>query len=99
MNTTTETRPRPAKSAAWWREPIMWLVVGGPLAVVVAGITTAVIAVRGADPVLDKEAFEQELRAATVNLEGRAKDEALLRLQPAGQARNHAASPVLPKAP
>jgi hypothetical protein len=30
----------------------MWLVVGGPLAVVVAGTATAVIAVRGADPVL-----------------------------------------------
>jgi uncharacterized protein len=40
--------PRPA-----WREPMLWLVVGGPAAVVVAGVVTAVIAVRGADPVLD----------------------------------------------
>jgi hypothetical protein len=32
---------------------MMWLVVGGPLAVVVAAIITAVIAIRGADPVLD----------------------------------------------
>jgi hypothetical protein len=31
---------------------MMWLVVGGPLLVVVAAIATAVIAVRGADPVL-----------------------------------------------
>lgn len=37
----------------WWREPMVWLVIGGPAIVVVAGITTAVIAVRGADPVLD----------------------------------------------
>ncbi len=36
----------------WWRYPFMWLVVGGPLAVVIAGTATAVIAVRGADPVL-----------------------------------------------
>lgn len=42
-----ESRPRP-----WWREPMMWLVVGGPLAVVVAGLGTAAIAIRGADPVL-----------------------------------------------
>jgi hypothetical protein len=31
---------------------MMWLVVGGPLLVVIAAIATAVIAVRGADPVL-----------------------------------------------
>lgn len=36
----------------WWRYPIMWLVVGGPLAVVVAGSAMAVVAIRGADPVL-----------------------------------------------
>ena len=36
----------------WWRHRMMWLVVGGPLLVVVAAIATAVIATRGADPVL-----------------------------------------------
>jgi len=36
----------------WWRHRMMWLVVGGPLAVVVAATVTAVIAVRGADTVL-----------------------------------------------
>lgn len=38
--------------APWWRVGMMWLVIGGPLAVVVAGLTTVVIAARGADPVL-----------------------------------------------
>lgn len=53
MTTVTKTtRSHPA----WWREPMMWLVVGGPLAVVLAGVVTAVIAVRGADPVLDTRA-------------------------------------------
>jgi hypothetical protein len=33
----------------WWRVPMVWLVIGGPAVVVVAAITTAVIAVRGAD--------------------------------------------------
>lgn len=32
---------------------MVWLVIGGPLVVVVAAIVTAVIAVRGADVVLD----------------------------------------------
>jgi hypothetical protein len=36
----------------WWQVGMVWLVLGGPAAVVVAGIVTAVIAVRGAEPVL-----------------------------------------------
>jgi hypothetical protein len=35
---------------------MVWLVIGGPSVVVVAGIVTAVIAIRGADPVLDTRA-------------------------------------------
>lgn len=38
----------------WWREPYVWLVIGGPLAVVVAGIATVVIAVKNPDPVLQQ---------------------------------------------
>jgi hypothetical protein len=36
----------------WWREPMVWLVISGPLAVVIAGFVTAAIAVNGADEVL-----------------------------------------------
>lgn len=36
----------------WWRVPMVWLVISGPAIVVVAGITTAVIAIRGADPLV-----------------------------------------------
>jgi hypothetical protein len=55
--TRTQDRaiPDPA-GQPWWRQPMMWLVVGGPALVVVAAIVTAVIAVRGADPVLDTRA-------------------------------------------
>lgn len=81
---------------AWWRVPQMWLVVGGPLAVVVASLVTAWIAVQHADPVLDKTAFQRDRQAAMV-LEGQARADALIKLQPAHQARNHAASPVVPK--
>ncbi|KQP44585.1 hypothetical protein ASF44_27265 [Pseudorhodoferax sp. Leaf274] len=62
---------------------MVWMVIGGPLAVVVAGIATAVIAFRGADPVVTapqapvaaEEAFE---------------------LQPALAGRNHAAIGSVP---
>jgi uncharacterized protein len=39
----------PPDARPWWREPMVWLVLAGPLAVVLAGVVTAVIAVRGAD--------------------------------------------------
>jgi hypothetical protein len=40
----------------WWREPVMWLVVGGPAVVVVAAVATAVIAMHGADPLIRADA-------------------------------------------
>jgi hypothetical protein len=41
---------------AWWREPMLWIVIGGPLSVVVAATVTAVIAWRGADTVVAEPA-------------------------------------------
>ena len=40
----------------WWREPMLWFVIGGPAAVVVAGIATTAIALHGADPLIKAEA-------------------------------------------
>lgn len=59
----------------WWRYPIVWMVVGGPAAVVVASLYTASIAVKHVDPVLDTSG-EQTHSAPHA---------------PAMQARNHAA--------
>ena len=42
----------------WWRVPSMWLVVGGPAAVVVAGFVTLFIAVRWGDPPLRRTTAE-----------------------------------------
>jgi len=83
-------------SIPWWKVPHMWMVVGGPLLVIVAGVATAVIAVRNPDPVLNKNDYERDL-AAALRLEGQARIDALARMQPAHQARNHAASPVVPE--
>ena len=59
----------------------MWLVVGGPLVVVVAAITTAVIAIRGADEVLPQG--EKRIGAG----------ETVTADTPAMQGRNHANTP------
>jgi hypothetical protein len=62
----------------WWRVPMVWLVIGGPLSVVLAGVVTMVIAVRhGVVP----------LRTCPV-----AAEEHVQALAPATQARNHAAA-------
>lgn len=92
MNSATTQSPASSTSVPWWRVPHMWMVIGGPLIVVVAAISTAYIAISGADPVLNKADYERELKAVQ-HLEGQARTEALLKMQPAAEARNHAASP------
>lgn len=65
----------------WWRVGMVWLVVGGPAVVVVAACITAVIAVRGADPVITAPLPQAgKVQSAT----------------PAQQARNHAATAEKP---
>jgi hypothetical protein len=63
--------------APWWRFPMVWLVVGGPLLVVVASFVTLGLALRYPDPVLHAAPAAADDSAA---------------LQPALQARNHAAT-------
>lgn len=49
------TQPDPADIAPllpWWRQPMMWLVVGGPLVVVLASFATLALALRFPDPVI-----------------------------------------------
>lgn len=65
----------------WWRVGMVWLVIGGPLVVVVAAIVTAVIAVRGADPVITEMPAAMKPGATSPTS-----------LTPAVQARNHAAT-------
>ncbi len=73
----------------------MWMVVGGPLLVVVAGVATFVIAVSNPDPVLNKADYERDLANAQ-KLGGQERRDALITMQPAQQGRNHATSPYVP---
>jgi hypothetical protein len=41
-----------AATTPWWRVPFVWMVIGGPLAVVVAGFATLAIAIAYPDPVI-----------------------------------------------
>jgi hypothetical protein len=80
MNKDRQSIDPTGGSGPWWRHGMMWLVVGGPLLVVVAAIVTAVIAIRGADIVIDETGAER----------GSVPSGAYA---PAIKARNHAATP------
>lgn len=77
------------ESAPWWRHGYVWMVIAGPAAVVVAGVVTAWIAVRYADPVLDADYYRKGVEINRTLADERA-------LLPALQGRNHAATPVAP---
>jgi hypothetical protein len=70
----------------WWRFGHVWLVVSGPLVVVIAGLVTAYIAMRAPDPVLAQDYYKRgiDINKTLERQQG---------LAPAGQARNHAATP------
>ena len=77
------------KPIPWYRVPMVWLVLGGPLSVVIASVVTAVVAWKHIDPVIATTP-QGELRAADdVAAKVSPKDA----LAPAMQGRNHAASP------
>ena len=66
----------PAPSTSGWREPMVWLVVSGPVAVILASIVTVTLCIRHPDPPLVLHATS-----------GQAADDV-----PALTARNHAAT-------
>lgn len=79
MSSASTTAPSAAdKARPWWRYPIVWVVIGGPLIVVIASLITTGIAFKNVDPVLDTSVNQVS-----------APSEA-----PAVKARNHAADPV-----
>jgi len=55
-----DTPTTPVAAEPWWSVGMVWLVVGGPAFVVVAAVSTAVIAYRGADTVVK---LPQQLQA------------------------------------
>jgi hypothetical protein len=80
MNPSDDLIAKPAANPPWWRVGMVWLVLGGPAAVVVASLGTAVVAYRNMDEVLVET---PSARHAPVQPTA---------TTPALQARNHAAT-------
>ncbi len=81
MTNAPISNPRP-----WWRFGMVWMVIGGPAVVVVAGFVTFYIAVSNPDPVLQ------------VTPRNAVQDRQGITHAPAMQGRNHAATGELPPA-
>lgn len=77
---------KPKEGQPWWRFGLVWMVVGGPAVVVVAGLVTFYIAASNPDPVL-----QVTPRSAMQERQG-------ITHAPAMQGRNHAATGELPSA-
>lgn len=71
----------------WWSYGHVWLVISGPLIVVLASFTTFYLASHGQDPVLTQSSAETK---GSGTMDDRTS------LAPAMQARNHAATGELP---
>jgi len=79
------------KGQSWYREPMMWLVVGGPVLVVFASIATYMIAASRPDPVLERDVPAEAQRVGKPLTPEQRES-----LEPALKVRNHVASPLVP---
>ena len=84
----TEEQPT---SPPWWKFGYMWMVVGGPAIVVVAGFVTLWLAISNPDPLVAKDYYR---RGIEINKTLENPDSSLV---PALKGRNHAATPVQDK--
>ena len=74
-------------AAAWWRFPLVWMVIAGPAVVVVAGFVTLWLAIRSPDPLVAADYYRQGIEINRTLAAER-------QLMPALAGRNHAATPT-----
>ena len=75
--------------APWWKFGHVWLIISGPVIVIIAGFVTLWLAISRPDPVVAEDYYRQGVEInKTLNA---APDKSLL---PAIKGRNHAATPA-----
>lgn len=77
------------ESKPWWHYGYVWLVIGGPLVVIIASFITLYFAIKTPDPVIENYYVK--------GMEINKTLEAEAALAPAMKARNHAQTGVTPK--
>lgn len=77
----------------WWKYGYVWLLISGPLLVIIAGFITLYLAITRPDPVTDENYYQKGIEI------NKTLDEQRDSLAPANQARNHAATGIKPVNP
>ena len=77
------------ESKPWWSYGYVWLVIGGPLVVIIASFITLYFAIKTPDPVIEN----YYVKGMEINKTLEAEEA----LAPAMKARNHAQTGVTPK--
>jgi len=83
MNTTTTNEPA---ALAWWRYPMLWMVIGGPAAAVVASFVTLWFALSRPEALVSEDYYREGIE---IN-----RTLADKKLMPALTGRNHATTPA-----
>lgn len=86
-----QPEPSAIETVPWWRHGFVWLVIAGPLAVVIAGFATLWLAIRIPDPVVAEDYYR---RGNALPKEAQAARALAPSLAPALQGRNHAVTPA-----
>ena len=81
-------RPEKSDSKPWWKYGHVWLIISGPVIVIVAGFITLAIAIGTPDPVVADDYYR---RGLDINKTLAAEKD--LQLAPALQTRNHVVTP------
>lgn len=84
MQKSTHESPAP-----WWKFGYVWMVFGGPAVVVVASLVTIYIAVTRPDELVNEDNFRKGVSTLS-------EAENAASMAPAGKARNHAQTGVMP---
>ncbi len=75
---------------AWWQFPLVWMIIAGPAAVVLASLVTVILTFKQPDPLLAEDYYQ---RGLNIN-KTMAAQQANNAMAPAALARNHAATGV-----
>jgi hypothetical protein len=88
MSTNATPQGATPQPAPWWKFGHVWLVIAGPVIVIIAGFVTLWLAISRPDPMVAEDYYRQGIE---INKTLDVADKSLL---PAVKARNHAATPA-----
>ena len=82
------SQPEFTPAKPWWKFGHVWMVISGPVIVVIASLITFYLAASGKDPVVDEDYYRKGIEINKTLADNPTS------LAPATQARNHAATGV-----